>query len=231
MKIFGLQKTTLLDYPGRIASIIFTGGCNMKCPYCHNSELITGIGGEEISEEEVFKHLKKRGHTLEGLVITGGECTLQKDLFEFCKKVRDLGFDIKLDTNGTSSKTLISLVENDLIQYVAVDIKNCKEKYPATVGFLDYNIKEIEECVSYLLEDHLPYEFRTTVVSEFHTEDDFHKMGEWIQGAKAYYIQPFKDGETVLKKGLHTPSKEQLLRYRDIMSTYVTKAEIRGLDL
>ncbi|MCR4674326.1 MAG: anaerobic ribonucleoside-triphosphate reductase activating protein [Lachnospiraceae bacterium] len=230
MKILGLQKTTLLDYPGKLASIIFTGGCNMKCPYCHNSELISGIG-EEISEEEIFTHLKKRAHTLEGLVITGGECTLQTDLFEFCQKVHNLGLEIKLDTNGTAPNTLKKIVEHELVQYVAVDIKNSKDKYPSTVGFKDYNIKGIEESVSFLLEEHVPYEFRTTVVSEYHTEEDFYKIGEWIRGAKAYYIQPFKDSEQVLQKDLHTPADATLLRYKEIMSSYVKKAEIRGLDL
>ena len=187
MRIFGLQKTTLLDYPGKLASIIFTGGCNMNCPYCHNSELIHPHTDALISEEELFAHLKKRKNTLEGLVISGGECTLQKDLMEFCHKVRSLGYSIKLDTNGTDPQTLRMLVQKDLVQYVAMDIKNSKEKYPLTVGLKSFDLRPLEESVAFLLEGHVDYEFRTTVVSEFFTKEDFHKIGQWISGADAYY--------------------------------------------
>ena len=231
MRIFGLQKTTLLDYPGKLASIIFTGGCNMNCPYCHNSELIHPITTAPFSEEEILAHLKKRASTLEGLVISGGECTLQKDLFDFCHKVRSLGYDIKLDTNGTAPKTLRMLAGRDLVQYVAMDIKNSKEKYPLTVGCDSFDLRPVEESVSFLMEQHVDYEFRTTLVSGFHEEEDFYSIGKWIEGADAYFLQPFKDSEQVLTKGLSSPGDLELLRYKEIMSAYVKQAEIRGLDL
>ena len=231
MRIFGLQKTTLLDYPGKLASVVFTGGCNMNCPYCHNSELIRGPFGDLVSEEEVFAHLKKRQSTLEGLVITGGECTLQPDLLDFCKKVRSFGYDIKLDTNGTSPDTLSTLVEEGLIQYVAMDIKNSKGKYSATVGVSNFDLSGIEKSVDYLLENHVDYEFRTTVVDEFHEERDIEEIGKWIAGAKAYYLQAFRQGENVFDKSLHTPSDEKMLKFKEIASKYISNTEIRGLDL
>ena len=234
MRILGLQKTTLLDYPNKLASIIFTGGCNMKCPYCQNAELISPSSQgfpTEISQEEIFSHLKKRQHTLEGLVISGGECTLQKVLEEFCKKVRELNLDIKIDTNGTNPKLLQNLVEKNLVQYVAMDIKNSKEKYNLTVGMENFDLTPVEESVTFLLENSVDYEFRTTVVSPFHTEEDFHSIGGWIQGAKAYYIQPFQESDHVPSKELSTPSNEELLRYKEIMTTYVQNTNIRGIDL
>lgn len=231
MRIFGLQKTTLLDYPGKLASIIFTGGCNMNCPYCHNSELIHPTKTPPLQEEEVLNHLKKRQHTLEGLVISGGECTLQKDLIAFCEKVCNLGYDIKLDTNGTSPGLLKELVANDLIRYVAMDIKNSKKKYAATVGCPSFDIAPIEESVSFLRNSSIDYEFRTTVVAQFHEKEDFESMGRWLEHGKAFYIQPFKDCPQVLQKGLLPPKDEELLQYKEIMSHYIEKVEIRGLDL
>ena len=236
MKIFGLQKTTLLDYPGKIASIVFTGGCNFRCPYCQNSELLTGAGADPISEEEVFAHLKKRQGALEGIVISGGECTLQPDLLEFCQKVKDLGYRIKLDTNGTSPDLMQKLIAASLIDYVAMDIKNCREKYLITAGLKEdehseFLLQQIETSVACLLTHPVDYEFRTTVCAEFFTGEDMHRIGQWIKGAEHYYIQPYVDSDQVLCPGLSTPAPDTLLLYRDIMHTYINHVEIRGLDL
>jgi pyruvate formate lyase activating enzyme len=231
MQIFGLQKTTLLDYPGKLASIIFTGGCNMNCPFCHNSELITLPKNGKISEEEVFSHLRKRRSTLEGVVITGGECTLQKDLKDFCKKVKDLGYLIKVDTNGTNPAVIASLVSMGLIDYVAMDIKNTKEKYATTCGWDSVDLNKIQESIDYLMENHVDYEFRTTVIPEYHTPEDMKKIGAWIKGAKALYLQSFKQSDAVFDKTLTEPTKETLLSYQRILLSYINHVEIRGVNI
>ena len=231
MQIFGLQKTTLLDYPGKLSSIVFTGGCNMNCPFCHNSELITLPKTGRISEEEVLSHLQKRRSTLEGLVITGGECTLQKDLVDFCKKVKEMDYLIKIDTNGTLPGRIKELVAHHLIDYVAMDIKNSKEKYALTCGQNSIDLIKIQESIDYLMENHVDYEFRTTVVSNYHSQEDMEKIGKWICGAKALYLQAFKDCDTVMTKNLSAPTKEELLSYQSILLKYINTVEIRGIDL
>ncbi len=231
MQIFGLQKTTLLDYPGKLASIVFTAGCNMNCPFCHNSELITLPKTGAISEEEIISHLKKRRSTLEGVVITGGECTLQKDLAEFCKKVKALGYSIKLDTNGTSPEVLKHLVSENLIDYVAMDIKNSKEKYAQTCGTSGVNLDHLQESIDFLMKKPVAYEFRTTLISQYHSLEDMEEIGQWIKGADALYLQAFKDSDTVRKKGLTAPSKEEMETYRKLLLHYIHHVEIRGMDL
>ena len=231
MQIFGLQKTSLLDYPGKLASVIFTGGCNMNCPFCHNSELITLPKSGRISEEEGLSHLIKRRFTLEGVVITGGECTLQKDLKEFCKKVKELGYLIKIDTNGTNPGVIKALVSEKLIDYVAMDIKNSKEKYPATCGWNAVDLQKIQETINYLMENHIDYEFRTTVIPEFHTPEDMENIGDWIKGAKSLYLQAFKKSDAVPDQSLTEPTKNHMLSYQSILLNYIDKVEIRGIDV
>ena len=231
MQIFGLQKTTLLDYPGKLASIIFTGGCNMNCPFCHNSELITLPKEGRISEEEVLSHLQKRRSTLEGLVITGGECTLQKDLKDFCKKVKDLGYLIKIDTNGTAPQVIKDLVADGLIDYVAMDIKNSKEKYGATCGLEKLDLNKIQETIDFLMAQNVDYEFRTTVIPKFHTKKDMEEIGVWLRGAKALYLQAFKTSDAVRDKSLTEPNKEDLLSYQSILSEHLDTVLIRGMDV
>ena len=165
----GFQKMTLLDFPGKVACTLFTGGCNMRCPFCHNALLVKKAAElQEISEETILSYLKKRQGILDGVAITGGEPLLWPDLPLFIEKVRALGFLVKLDTNGTKPAFLKQLVEGGLVDYVAVDIKNSKEKYAETCGILGFSIQPVEDTVSFLLEGHVPYEFRTTVVSEYH---------------------------------------------------------------
>ena len=231
MQIFGLQKTTLLDYPEKLASIIFCGGCNMNCPFCHNSELITLPKTGRISEEEVLAHLKKRAGTLDGVVITGGECTLQKDLADFCKKVKDLGLLIKIDTNGTRPEVLKELVSKNLVDYFAMDIKNSKEKYGFTCGCETINFDKLQESINFLMEGHVDYEFRTTVIKEYHDADDIKAIGEWLAGANALYLQAFQSSDAVRDKSLSSPTKEELLSYQTILEPYFNHVEIRGVDL
>ena len=231
MQIFGLQKTTLLDYPGKLASIIFTGGCNMNCPFCHNSELITLPKEGRIFEEEVLFHLQKRRSTLEGLVITGGECTLQKDLKDFCKKVKDLGYLIKIDTNGTAPQVIKDLVADGLIDYVAMDIKNSKVKYKATCGLEKLDLNKIQETIDFLMAGNVDYEFRTTVIPKFHNKKDMEEIGVWLRGAKALYLQAFKTSDAVRDKSLTEPNKEDLLSYQSILSEHLDTVLIRGMDV
>ena len=231
MQIFGLQKTTLLDYPGKLASIIFTGGCNMNCPFCHNSELITLPKEGRIFEEEVLFHLQKRRSTLEGLVITGGECTLQKDLKDFCRKVKDLGYLIKIDTNGTAPQVIKDLVADGLIDYVAMDIKNSKEKYKVTCGLEKLDLNKIQETIDFLMAQNVDYEFRTTVIPKFHNKKDMEEIGVWLRGAKALYLQAFKTSDAVRDKSLTEPNKEDLLSYQSILSEHLDTVLIRGMDV
>ena len=231
MQIFGLQKTTLLDYPGKLASIVFTAGCNMNCPFCHNSELITLPKTGRISEEEVLSHLKKRHSSLEGVVITGGECTLQNDLIDFCRKIKELDYAVKIDTNGLCPNRIKELISQKLVDYVAMDIKNSKEKYAPTCGLEKIDLNKIQDSINLLMENRVDYEFRTTVISEYHNTSDVEEIGKWLQGAKVLYLQPFKESENVRAKSFTPPSKEDMLRYRNILQKYIHHVEIRGMDL
>ena len=230
MKIHGLQKMTLLDYPGRVACTIFFGGCDMRCPFCHNAELLDGTAPPVMEEEELLLFLKKRQGLLDGVAITGGEPLLQPDIARFAEKVRALGYPIKLDTNGTHPDRLRKMIRNDLVQYVAMDIKNSPERYAETAGMNDIDIGPIRESVSMLLENTIDYEFRTTTVAELHNDDSFEKIGRWINGARRYYLQRFTDRETVPFQGLHSPTEEQMKHWADIVRPYVPAVELRGVD-
>ena len=230
MKICGLQKTTLLDFPGHVAATIFTGGCNFRCPFCHNSDLLGNDAPPAFSEEEVLSFLKKRRGILEGVAITGGEPTLQPDLREFIVKIRQLGYRIKLDTNGYRPDVLMTLCNDGLIDYVAMDIKTCKERYPVVAGIPSLQIDKIEEIVSFLKTGCVPYEFRTTVVRELHSADDFTKIAQWISGCPSYFLQNFTDSENVLCSGFSECSKEDLLSYSKLVEPHVGHVEIRGVD-
>ena len=230
MKICGLQKTTLLDFPGHVAATIFTGGCNFRCPFCHNSDLLGNDAEVHYTDEEVLKFLTKRKGILEGVAITGGEPTLQPDLRDFILRVRELGYRIKLDTNGSRPGVLKSLCEEELIDYVAMDIKTCKERYPDVIGIPSANIGSILESVEFLKQGTVPYEFRTTVVKELHSTEDFARIGEWISGCPNYFLQNYVDSENVLVSGFSSCSKEELLSFRDIVKPYVGRVELRGVD-
>ncbi len=232
MILKGLQKTTLLDFPTKVACTVFTSGCNFRCPFCHNASLVINPDNSEtVNIDAFFEYLKKRRNILDGVCITGGEPLLQKDISEFISKIKELGYAVKLDTNGSKPEILRSLIDNDLIDYVAMDIKGTREKYPLICGIeKDKFIDEVKESTNILLENKVDYEFRTTVVRELHEKDDFHDIGKWISGAKRYFLQQFKDsGELILPSGFSAYNKAEMEEMLDIVRIYVPSAELRGV--
>lgn len=229
MKIYGLEKLSLVDYDGKVAATVFTGACNFKCGFCQNSPLVTAVNDlDTMDEAEVLAYLKKRQGILEGLCITGGEPSLCKDLPEFCEKVKNLGYSVKVDTNGTNPEMVKLLRKNGLADYFAMDIKNCKEKYPLTIGIDGYDIKNVEKTVEYFLSENIDYEFRTTIIKEYHTLLDMEKIGEWIKGAKSYALQKFKDSDTCILRGLHEVGEETAKEFLKAVKTYVPNSKLRG---
>ena len=230
MNIQGFQKLTLLDYPGKMACTIFTAGCNMRCPFCHNSRLVINPSDEaEFTEDEILAYLKKRQGILDGVAITGGEPLMQKNIEDFIVKVRELGYPVKLDTNGTYPEKLKELVNKGLVDYVAMDIKNSPELYSETVGIADYNISKIEESIAFLLEGRVDYEFRTTVVRELHSVFSVEGIGKMIKGAKRHYIQAFIDSGELIGLDLTAVPKNEMETMKNVMLKYVDSCEIRGI--
>lgn len=228
MKILGLAKLTLLDYPSKLAATIFLGGCNMRCPFCHNPRLVF-MEEDEISEEYIFKFLKNRVGILEGVCITGGEPLINHDIDEFIRKIKDLGFKVKLDTNGSFPDKLNNLINNRLVDYVAMDIKNCPEKYAETVGRPCFDVEPILRSVEILKKSNIPYEFRTTTLKEFHTEEDFIKIGKWLEGSDKYFIQPFKDsGDLIGISEMSGYDTSTLEHFQQILTPYFKQVAIRG---
>lgn len=226
MIIQGLQKLTVLDFPGQVACIIFTAGCSFRCPFCHNATLVKGEG-DVISEEEIFSYLKKRQGILDGVVITGGEPTIQKDLKEFISKIKAMGYKVKLDTNGYHPKQLKELLDAGLLDYVAMDIKNSKEKYALTTGIPNIDISRIEESVELLKNGNVPYEFRTTTMAELHSTQDIVAIAEWLEGASKHYIQSFKDSGDILN-GTFTPLNEQkIAEFKQILTKTILEVGTR----
>ena len=236
MRIQGLQKLTLLDYPGKMACTVFTAGCNFRCPFCHNASLVEREGSERpIEEQEFFSFLKKRRGILEGVCVTGGEPLLQADIAEFLARVKALGYLVKLDTNGSFPEKLRSLTEAGLLDYVAMDIKNSPENYAATAGLQDGGsgailLERVRESASYLLEKHVDYEFRTTVVRELHEEQDFLRIGEWLQGAERYFLQGFVDSGDLICQGLHGYTAEEMRQFCKLIGDKVPSVQVRGVD-
>ena len=230
MLINGLQKLTLLDYPGRTACTVFLGGCNFRCPFCHNFELAsTPLSSLEaaIEEEEFYNFLKRRQGLLDGVCVTGGEPTLRKDLKNFLFNIKKLGYPIKLDTNGTMPKILQELLSEGLLDYIAMDIKAAPENYDKVAG-VKTNSDSIHQSVAIIMNSNIKYEFRTTVVAPLHTLEDFTSIGQWLKGAKEYYLQPFVMRDTVPKKDLRAPTDEELQKYLDEIKKYIPNATIRG---
>lgn len=231
MQIYGFQKLTLLDYPGHLAAILFLGGCNMRCPFCQNASLVINPSANpSIPEEEVITLLEKRKNILEGVCISGGEPTLHPDLPEFITKIKAFGYQVKLDTNGLNPSMLKELTSNSLLDYVAMDIKNSKDKYLVTSGNPNVDLNKIEESISFLLTSNLKYEFRTTIVKELHTEQDIRNIGKWIRGAKAYYLQSYQDSGDVITPGFHNHTKDTLTHFASILTPYVEHVALRGVD-
>ncbi len=230
IRFYGLQKLTLLDYPGNMACTVFTGGCNFRCPFCHNRSLVfLNENDSEISTSDILDYLETRSKVLDGVCITGGEPLLHKGIRTFIEKVRSLGLKVKLDTNGSNFAVLKQLIDDGLVDYVAMDIKNSPEKYQETIGLQGYDLGEIEKSKNYLLENHVEYEFRTTVVKEFHDIADFENIGKWIKGARHYYLQNFEDHGTCIQEGLSEVGPDVLEQMRQTVMPYVENVEIRGI--
>ncbi|MBE6573851.1 MAG: anaerobic ribonucleoside-triphosphate reductase activating protein [Ruminococcaceae bacterium] len=228
MKLGGLQKLTLLDFPGKTACTVFTEGCNFRCPFCHNASLVKQRAAE-LPTEEFFAFLKKRQGLLDGVCVTGGEPLLQPDIEDFLSEIKSLGYAVKLDTNGSFPDKLIEIVENGFCDYVAMDIKNSKSKYLATAGVTRDILSDIEKSVDFLLSDAIDYEFRTTVVSPYHDFSDFYEIGAWIKGAKKYFLQSFIDSGDLLSDGMKAWKKEDMEAASLILQGFVPNVNIRGI--
>ena len=227
MDIHGLQKMTLLDYPGRVACTVFLGGCDLRCPFCHNSELIDGTAKPVMDSAELLAFLKKRRGLLDGVAITGGE-PLLRDLTPLLTEIRALGYPVKLDTNGFHPDRLENLLTQHLVDYVAMDVKNSPARYAETVGLDSVDLTPVYASIALLRDGETDYEFRTTVIDELHDVDAFPAIGEMIRGAKRYFLQPFTDRETVVFSGLHAPSAEKLKRCEAAVRPYVSAVSVRG---
>lgn len=230
MKICGLQKTTLLDFPGHVAATIFLGGCNFRCPFCHNSGLLGNDAEEAMTEASLFTFLKRRTSVLEGVCITGGEPTLSDDLEDFIRRIRQMGYLIKLDTNGYKPAVLKDLAGKGLLDYIAMDIKAGRENYPRVAGIPGIQMEKIEESAAFLINGSIPYEFRTTVVKELHDSQDFLDIGRWLEGCRHYYLQNYVDSGEVLCSGFTSCTKEELLAFAEILRPYMADVSLRGID-
>ena len=228
MDFCGLQKLTLLDFPGRMACTVFTGGCNLRCLFCHNSSLVLS-DAPSFSEEEVLSYLASRKGLLDGICVSGGEPLLHPSLGDFLARVKEMGFLVKLDTNGCYPRALKDLVSKGLVDYIAMDVKNCPARYAETVGVSDFDLTPVRESISYILEGNVPYEFRTTVVRELHTEDDLLATAQWIAGAQKYALQSFVDSGAVLTEGLSAWDKDALYRVAERIRSIIPKVEVRGI--
>jgi len=230
MKIGGIQKTSLLDYPDIISAIIWTVGCNFRCPYCYNKDIVFG-NVQPVPEKEVISFLEKRKGILEGLVITGGEPLMQKDIADFCKKVKKIGYLVKIDTNGMYPKKLKELIDKKLIDYVAIDIKATRTKYDKLTN-VKVDIKKIEESIKIVQNSKLDYEFRTTFVPELLTKNDIIEIAKWLKGSKKYYLQQFKPNPPLVSAKLEEAlpySKKEFVDILEEIKSYFVICEARGI--
>ncbi len=230
MIIHGFQKMTVLDYPGLVACTVFTAGCNLRCPFCHNARLVTHIEEpDRISEEEVISYLEKRKGLLDGVCVTGGEPLLQPDIADFLRKVKSFGLKVKLDTNGCYPEKLREIVEEGLVDYVAMDIKNSPSRYGETVGIKDFDISPVKKSVEYLKSGVIPFEFRTTLVRELHSLSDMREIGEWIKGTDKYFLQGFVDSGDLIGASLSAPTRDFINKSQEEIRPFVTNVELRGI--
>lgn len=229
MNIQGLQKTTLLDYPGKVAATIFFGGCNFRCPFCHNA-LVVYEEEQPLDENEVLVFLDKRKKILDGVCITGGEPLLQQELPSFLQKIKNLGLLVKLDTNGSFPDRLQNLIEQQLVDYVAMDVKNAPSRYAETAGVKAAPLSDIVRSAELIRSSGLAHEFRTTVVRELHSAKDFSAIADWLAGDSPYFLQPFADSGNLICEGLHAPTDEQMRGYLAIVRDKLPNATIRGME-
>ena len=229
MIIHGLQKMTLLDFPGQVACTVFLGGCEFRCPFCHNADLLDESAPGIMNDDELLEFLKKRKGLLDGVAFTGGEPLLRKDLPDLLARVRDIGYKIKVDTNGDHPDLLKEIVKAGLADYIAMDVKNSPARYAETIGWETFDTAPVDESIQFLLEGSVGYEFRTTVVRQFHDEDSFEAIAKWIDGADRYELQGFVDRDTVPFAGLEACSREEMEHFADIVRPHVKTVELRGV--
>ena len=250
MRIAGLQKLTLLDFPGKTAATVFTPGCNFRCPFCHNADLVCGAGASEraanaeaavpdetagatpdVPLDEFFAFLDKRKGLLDGVCVTGGEPLMQPGLADFCARVRKAGFAVKLDTNGSFPGRLREIVEAGLVDYVAMDVKNAPARYAETAGVPGLDVAPVQESIAYLLDGPVPFEFRTTVARELHSADDLRALAQWIEGAPAWFLQNYQDGEGVIAGPgrFHAWNPDDLHALLPELQAIVPTARLRGV--
>lgn len=222
----------MVDFPGKLAATVFTGGCNLRCPFCHNALLVNRLAeNPEVHPlEEVLDFLKKRKGLLDGVVLSGGEPLLQSGAADFLEQVRSLGFAVKLDTNGCYPEALEDILKRNLVDYVAMDIKNSREKYAETVGLPDFDITPIEQSVQLLKNSGIDFEFRTTVVKEFHTTQDIVSIGEWLAGSPRYFLQQFVDSGNLVGTGCTAVEPLELQAFAEIARPYFKEVSLRGID-
>ena len=221
----------MVDFPGKLAATVFTGGCNLRCPFCHNALLVNRLAEnpETHSVEEVLDFLKKRRGLLDGVVLSGGEPLMQNGAAEFLEQVRSLGFAVKLDTNGCYPEALEEILKRKLVDYVAMDIKNSREKYGVTVGIPDFDVTPIEQSVALLKNSGVDFEFRTTVVKEFHTAQDIVSIGQWLAGSPRYYLQQFVDSGDLVGTGCTAAEPLELQGFADLVRPFFGLVELRGI--
>ena len=230
MDIQGIQKLTLLDYPGKVACTVFLGGCDLRCPFCHNAGLLEGPMPAELDSQGLLAFLQKRRGLLDGVCVTGGEPLLRPGLTDLLARIRELGFLVKLDTNGGFPRELERILSAGLADYVAMDIKNSPERYGETAGVPGLDPAPYRESAALLMEGRTDYEFRTTVVKEFHDEASFRAIGPWLAGARRYFLQAFVDRDSVLRQGLHPCSREEMEAFAALVRPFIPGVELRGVD-
>ena len=233
MNIYGLEKLSLVDYDGKICATVFAGNCNFKCGFCHNSALVEDYSKlPTYSEQEIFEYLTKRKGVLEGVCVSGGEPTLDADLPNFLEKLKTLGYSVKLDTNGTNPSMVKSIIDNGLADYIAMDIKNDKDNYAKIIGFERYDTSKVEKTVELLMSENINYEFRTTLIDNYHKKQNIISICEWIKGANKYCLQKFKDsGSCLNSQGLTAVGDTKAKEFLQIANKYVKIAILRGYDL
>ncbi|MBQ6951619.1 MAG: anaerobic ribonucleoside-triphosphate reductase activating protein [Clostridia bacterium] len=232
--IAGLQKMTLLDFPGKVACTLFLQGCNWRCPFCHNSGLLSGPAETPMETDAFLRFLETRKGLLDGVCVSGGEPTLHPGLPALLAEIKKLGYAVKLDTNGSRPDVLRTVAENNLVDYVAMDIKNSPAMYAATTGIPDIDLGAVEESIQYLVSSSLPYEFRTTLVHPFHSDNSILEMGKWLSSLvpqkkpEKLFLQGFQDRDTVLFSGLSAPDESVILRWQALLAPYVQDVVIRS---
>ena len=229
MNIQFYQKLTLLDYPSKTACTVFTYGCNLRCPFCHNAGLVIRPAEEKVDEGEFFKFLEKRKNLLDGVCITGGEPLLQPDIARFISDIKNMGFLVKLDTNGFFPEKLKEVIDMGIVDYIAMDIKNSPDKYSLTCGIENADLNKVNKSVEIIMNAPVDYEFRTTAVRGLHEISDFESIGKWLAGNSKYYIQCFKDSGDTIQKGMSAFSEEELNSFRNAVLPWLSATEIRGI--